>query len=62
MADSPTGGSIRRVLIFNIAFMIFGVLMKLFLVPVIGNDPTWTAPDFILIEAVSLLGSAACRS
>lgn len=49
-----------RLLIFNAAFNLFGVLMKLVLVPVVGQEPEWTAAHFILIEAVSLAGSAAC--
>lgn len=49
-----------RLLIFNAAFMVFGVLMKLVLVPLVGQDPEWTARNFLLIEAVSLAGSAAC--
>jgi CAAX protease family protein len=49
-----------RLLIFNAAFMVFGVLMKLILVPLVGQDPEWTARNFLLIEAVSLAGSAAC--
>ncbi len=73
MSGTDSGGLVRRVLfgpwglragwrllIFNIAFNLFGVLMKLVLVPVVGKDPEWTAPNFILIEAVSLAGSAAC--
>lgn len=49
-----------RLLIFNVAFNLFGVLMKLVLVPVVGKEPVWTASNFILIEAVSLAGAAAC--
>jgi len=49
-----------RLLIFNAAFMAAGILMKLILVPVVGEDPDWTARNFFLIEAVSLAGSAAC--
>ncbi len=49
-----------RLLIFNAAFMVFGVLMKLILVPLVGQDPDWTARNFLLIEAVSLAGAAAC--
>jgi hypothetical protein len=49
-----------RLLIFNVAFMLAGVLMKAILVPVIGSDPEWTAPNFLLIEAVSLAGAALC--
>jgi membrane protease YdiL (CAAX protease family) len=49
-----------RLVIFNAAFAVFGGLMKLALVPVIGKEPAWTAATFILIEAVSLAGSAAC--
>lgn len=49
-----------RLLIFNAAFMLVGVLMKLILVPLVGNEPEWTAANFILIEAVSLAGAAAC--
>jgi len=49
-----------RLLIFNVAFMLFGVLMKLILGPVVGEEPEWTAANFILIEIVSLAGSAAC--
>jgi membrane protease YdiL (CAAX protease family) len=49
-----------RLLIFNLAFGLFGVLMKLVLSTVLGKDPEWTAPNFILIEAVSLAGAAAC--
>ena len=49
-----------RLLIFNAAFMAVGVLMKLILVPIVGKDPDWTARNFILIEAVSLAGSAVC--
>ncbi len=73
MNACPTGGPLRpvfygpwglragwRLLIFNVAFMIFGVLMKLALVPIIGQDPRWTATNFILIEAFSLAGAAAC--
>lgn len=73
MADCATGGPIRRILIgpwglragwrlliFNVAFMIFGVLMKLLLVPIVGKEPIWTGANFILIEAVSLAGAALC--
>jgi len=49
-----------RLLIFNVAFYFLGVLMKLILVPIVGKEPEWTAVNFILIEAVSLAGSAAC--
>jgi membrane protease YdiL (CAAX protease family) len=49
-----------RLLIFNAAFMLVGVVMKLILVPIVGKDPDWTARNFILIEAVSLAGSAVC--
>jgi hypothetical protein len=49
-----------RLLIFNVVFYLFGILMKLILVPVLGQDPEWTAASFILIEGVSLAGSAAC--
>ena len=49
-----------RLLIFNVAFNLFGVLMKLILVPVVGKEPEWTAANFILIEMVSLAGSAGC--
>jgi uncharacterized protein len=49
-----------RLLIFNAAFMVFGILMKLILVPLVGKDPDWTARNFLLIEAVSLAGAAAC--
>jgi membrane protease YdiL (CAAX protease family) len=49
-----------RLLIFNVAFMVFGILMKLALVPVVGKDPKWTAPNFLLIEAFSFVGAAAC--
>jgi hypothetical protein len=49
-----------RLLIFNVAFNLFGILMKLILVPIVGKDPEWKAANFILIEAVSLAGSAAC--
>ncbi len=73
MNACPTGGPLRpvfygpwglragwRLFIFNVAFMIFGVLMKLVLVPIIGQDPRWTAPNFILIEAFSLVGAVVC--
>jgi membrane protease YdiL (CAAX protease family) len=73
MAGTASSGLIRRILfgpwglragwrllIFNVAFNLFGVLMKLILVPVVGKEPEWTAANFILIEAVSLAGSAAC--
>ncbi len=73
MADPSTPGPVRqvffgpwglragwRLLIFNAAFAVFGALMKLILVPVVGQEPEWTAANFILIEAVSLAGSAAC--
>jgi len=49
-----------RLLIFNAAFMLVGVLMKLVLVPIVGRDPDWTARNFLLIEGVSLVGAAAC--
>lgn len=49
-----------RLLIFNAAFMLVGVVMKLILVPIVGEDPDWTARNFILIEAVSLAGAAVC--
>jgi uncharacterized protein len=49
-----------RLLIFNAAFMLVGVVMKLILAPIVGEDPDWTARNFILIEAVSLAGSAVC--
>ncbi|HVP90254.1 MAG TPA: type II CAAX endopeptidase family protein [Terriglobales bacterium] len=49
-----------RLLIFNAAFMLVGALMRLILVPVVGKDPGWTARNFLLIEAVSLAGAAAC--
>jgi len=49
-----------RLLIFNVAFNIFGVLIKLILVPIVGQVPEWTAGNFLLIETVSLAGSAAC--
>jgi hypothetical protein len=73
MADATSSGFLRRILfgpwglrfgwrllIFNVTFNLFGVLMKLILVPVVGKEPEWTAANFILIEAVSLAGSAAC--
>lgn len=49
-----------RLLIFNVALIFVGVLMKLILVPVVGKEPEWTAANFILIEIVSLAASAAC--
>jgi membrane protease YdiL (CAAX protease family) len=49
-----------RLLIFNAAFYLVGIVMKLILVPLVGKEPEWTAAHFILIEAVSLAGSAAC--
>jgi membrane protease YdiL (CAAX protease family) len=49
-----------RLLIFNVAFNLFGVLMKLILVPIVGKEPEWTAANFILIEAISLVGAATC--
>jgi membrane protease YdiL (CAAX protease family) len=49
-----------RLLIFNVALIFVGVLMKLMLVPVVGKEPEWTAANFILIEIVSLAASAAC--
>jgi membrane protease YdiL (CAAX protease family) len=49
-----------RLLIFNVAFMIVGVVMKALLVPIVGREPAWTAPYFLLIEAVSLAGAALC--
>jgi membrane protease YdiL (CAAX protease family) len=49
-----------RLLIFNAAFYLVGIVMKLILVQVMGKEPEWTATHFILIEAVSLAGSAAC--
>jgi hypothetical protein len=49
-----------RLLIFNAAFMIVSVLMKALLVPVVGSDPEWTAPNFLLIEAVALAGAVLC--
>jgi membrane protease YdiL (CAAX protease family) len=73
MPDAASGGRLRpiffgpwglragwRLLIFNAVFMVFGVLMKLLLVPVVGKEPEWTARNFLFIEAVSLAGSAAC--
>jgi len=73
MADTASDGLIRRILfgpwglragwrllIFNVAFNLFGILMKLILVPMVGKNPEWKAANFILIEAVSLAGSAAC--
>jgi membrane protease YdiL (CAAX protease family) len=73
VTDNASGGRLKaiffgawglragwRLLIFNVAFNLFGVLMKLILVPVVGKEPEWTAANFILIEAVSLAGSAAC--
>jgi membrane protease YdiL (CAAX protease family) len=73
MTDSSQTGRLRniffgpwglragwRLLIFNAAFNVFGLLMKLILVPLVGKEPEWTAVHFILIEAVSLAGSAAC--
>jgi membrane protease YdiL (CAAX protease family) len=52
--------AVWRLLIFNVAFNLFGGVMKLILGPVVGKEPEWTAANFILIEAVSLAGSAAC--
>jgi len=50
-----------RLLIFNFAFLVlFGIVLKLVLTPIVGKDPEWTATNFILIEAVSLIGAAAC--
>ena len=73
MNDSVPGGRLKkiffepwglragwRLLIFNVAFNLFGVLMKLILVPIVGKEPEWTVANFILIEIVSLAGSAAC--
>jgi membrane protease YdiL (CAAX protease family) len=73
MIDNAQGGRLKkiffgpwglragwRLLIFNVAFNLFGVLMKLILVPAVRKEPAWTAANFILIEAVSLAGSAAC--
>jgi membrane protease YdiL (CAAX protease family) len=73
MIDKSPEGSFRRIffgsrglragwrlLIFNAAFILFGVLMKLILIPIVGKEPEWAAANFILIEAVSLAGLAAC--
>jgi membrane protease YdiL (CAAX protease family) len=73
MTDNAPDGSLKKVffgpwglragwrlLIFNIVFILFGVLMKLTLTPVVGAKPDWTAANFVLIEAVSLAGAAAC--
>ncbi len=49
-----------RLLVFNAAFMLAGVLLKLVLVPVVGKDPDWTARNFLLIEGTMLAGAAAC--
>ncbi|HMA54939.1 MAG TPA: type II CAAX endopeptidase family protein [Acidobacteriota bacterium] len=49
-----------RLLIFNAAFFLLGILMKTVLVPVVGPDPEWTAWNFIIIEVVALAGSLAC--
>lgn len=50
-----------RLLIFNaVFFIVVGVVMKLALVPLVGGDPDWTARNFLIIEAFSLAGAAAC--
>ncbi|MGZ5496232.1 MAG: CPBP family intramembrane glutamic endopeptidase [Candidatus Aminicenantales bacterium] len=49
-----------RLLIFNAAFFLFGLLIKALLVSVAGGDPEWTAWNFFFIEIVSLAGSLAC--
>lgn len=49
-----------RLLIFNAAFALAGIPMKLALVPVVGKEPEWTARNFLLIEAASLVLAAAC--
>lgn len=49
-----------RLLIFNAAFFVSGVLIKLLLVPLMGDDPEWTGWNFLFIEVVSLAGALAC--
>jgi membrane protease YdiL (CAAX protease family) len=75
VADTTSGPTLRqvffgpwglragwRLLFFNVAFFLAGVLMKLILAPIVGEDPEWTAVHFFIIEAVSLAGAAACVS